>query len=133
MNFREPASPNAPAASPLRPTIGLSAIIPVFNEAGTIEEIVHRLEQVPVIRQMLEQIEVRSSELTHKKSPVVMPLSAFLAIGTIGKSDTSPRLSAICRLGRGNGLSGVHDAARSSPLTTVSVGIARSAIEASDR
>ena len=53
MNFREPASPNAPAASPLRPTIGLSAIIPVFNEAGTIEEIVHRLEQVPVIRQIV--------------------------------------------------------------------------------
>ena len=53
MNFREPVSPNAPAALPPQPTIGLSAIIPVYNEADTIEEIVRRLEQVPVIRQIV--------------------------------------------------------------------------------
>lgn len=35
------------------PTIGISAIIPVYNEAETIEEIVRRLEQVPVIRQIV--------------------------------------------------------------------------------
>lgn len=51
MNLPERARAAAPAA-PL-PTIGISAIIPVYNEAETIEEIVRRLEQVPVIRQIV--------------------------------------------------------------------------------
>jgi glycosyltransferase involved in cell wall biosynthesis len=36
-----------------RPTIGLSAIVPVYNEAETLEEIVRRLEQVAAIRQIV--------------------------------------------------------------------------------
>src|SRR6266545_200720 len=52
MNLPEPVSPGAPVAA-LPPPIGLSAIIPVYNEVDTIEEIVRRLEQVPVIRQIV--------------------------------------------------------------------------------
>ena len=35
------------------PQIFLSALIPVYNEAGTIEEIVRRLEQISIIRQIV--------------------------------------------------------------------------------
>jgi glycosyltransferase involved in cell wall biosynthesis len=37
----------------LPPKIGITAIVPVYNEAETIEEIVSRLERVPVIRQIV--------------------------------------------------------------------------------
>ncbi|MFN8502284.1 glycosyltransferase family 2 protein [Kouleothrix sp.] len=51
MNLPQAARASAPTAA--LPTIGISAVVPVFNEAETIEEIVRRLEHVPVIRQIV--------------------------------------------------------------------------------
>ncbi len=50
MNLPTPAPAKQAEA---RAPIGLTAIVPVFNEADTIEEIVRRLEQVPVVRQIV--------------------------------------------------------------------------------
>ena len=51
MRFRAPTSTDAPGTPPA--TIYLTALVPAYNEAGTIEEIVRRLEQITVVRQIV--------------------------------------------------------------------------------
>jgi glycosyltransferase involved in cell wall biosynthesis len=51
--LNSPTTPTRAAAEPAPAEVSLAAIMPVYNEAGTIEEMVRRLEAVAVVRQIV--------------------------------------------------------------------------------
>ena len=51
--MNSPSTPPRAASEPAPAEVALAAVMPVYNEAGTIEEMVRRLEAVAVVRQIV--------------------------------------------------------------------------------